>query len=240
MKFNKFFILTVFLLTILSFSAVNAQNDLQDDVTSFSHEDNQLKVDNADKISSGDYDKSVYVDADGDDKSSGSQSSPYASINKAISDVNASQKAVIYIKEGTYMGENNTDLSINLAHRQNGGSLTIIGNGKTIVNANGEGQFFKSISADSIVTLINITFINGKSDDGSAIYNSGELTIDGCVFANNYAIDEGTIYQAKENNLKIYVWDVFTEEEMVACQEKGVDAIITNYPELARKVYKGL
>ena len=73
MKFNKFFILTVFLLTILSFSAVSAQNDLQDDVTSFSHEDNQLKVDNDDKISSGDYDKSVYVDADGDDKSSGSQ-----------------------------------------------------------------------------------------------------------------------------------------------------------------------
>ena len=203
MKFNKIFILTIILLTILSLSAVSAQNDLQDDLTSFSYDDNQLKVDNDDKTSSGDYDKSVYVDADGDDKSSGSQSSPYASISKAISDVNASQKAVIYINEGTYMGENNTDLSINLAHKQNGGSLTIIGNGKTVVNANGEGQFFKSISADSIVTLINITFINGKADDGSAIYNSGELTIDGCVFANNYAIDEGTIYQAKENNLTI-------------------------------------
>lgn len=47
-----------------------------------------------------------------------------------------------------------------------------------------------------------------------------------------------TIEQAKENNLDIYVWDVFNEEEMLACKEMGVSAIITNYPELARKVYQ--
>lgn len=56
------------------------------------------------------------------------------------------------------------------------------------------------------------------------------------VYANLYLMD--TVEKAKENNLKIYVWDVFTEEEMKACEEIGVDAIITNYPELARNVYK--
>ena len=56
------------------------------------------------------------------------------------------------------------------------------------------------------------------------------------VYANLYLMD--TVEKAKENNLKIYVWDVFTEEEMLACRKLGVDAIITNYPELARNVYK--
>lgn len=58
------------------------------------------------------------------------------------------------------------------------------------------------------------------------------------VYANLYLMD--TVQKAKENNLKMYVWDVFTEEDMLSCKEKGVDAIITNYPELAKRVYEEL
>ena len=106
---------------------------------------------------------------------------------------------------GNFVGENNTDLSINLAHKNYNGSLTIVGQGsKTVIDANGTSQIFKSISADSIVTLMNITFINGKGNLGSAISNSGDLTIDGCTFENNSAVTYATVYQDDSNNLRIY------------------------------------
>ena len=73
------------------------------------------------------YDKTIYVNTTGDDSNSGSQTSPYATINKGISSVNASDNAVIYLSEGTFTGDNNTDLSINLAHKNYNGSLTFIG-----------------------------------------------------------------------------------------------------------------
>lgn len=214
MKINKIMILTIVLLAILSFGAVSAQDNLIDDVAgtdsddaiSVSPETTQLDSDSNDIAS--DNDQSLYVDNAGSDSAAGNQNSPYATINKAISEVNASQKATIYLGEGTFTGENNTDLSIALAHQTNGGSLTIIGkgNGKTIIDADYEAPIFKSISKDSIVTLINITFTHGKtSDDGAAICNSGFLTVDSCEFISNEAIPYGygIIYQKDANNLTI-------------------------------------
>ena len=193
--------LTAVLLVILSLGAVSAQeanNSLQLDSS-----DNFIL--NDDSTASVNNDKAVYVETDGDDTGSGSENSPYASINKAISSVNASDNAVIYLGNGNFVGENNTDLSIDLAHKNYNGSLTIIGQGsKTVIDANGTSQIFKSISADSIVTLMNITFINGKGKLGSAISNSGDLTIDGCTFENNSAITYATVYQDDSNNLRIY------------------------------------
>lgn len=207
MKINKIMFLTIVLLAILSLGAVSAQDDLMDNVASddaaISHETVQL--DSADTISSDDDTQSKYVETTGDDSSEGNQKSPYATINKAISEVNASQKAVIYLGEGTFSGENNTDLSIDLAHKQNGGSLTIIGkgDGKTIIDANYEAPIFKSISADSVVSLINITFIHGKNNVGSAITTSGDLTIDTCEFIKNEASAYAAVYQKEVNNLKV-------------------------------------
>uniref|UniRef100_UPI001C73DC5E hypothetical protein n=1 Tax=Methanobrevibacter oralis TaxID=66851 RepID=UPI001C73DC5E len=116
-------------------------------------------------------------------------------MNKGISSVNASDNAVIYLS---------ADLSINLAHKNYNGSLTIIGasNGQTILDGNDETCIFKSISADSIVTLINITFTHGKAKYGSAITTSGNLTIDNCTFDSNYATNLATIYTTGIN-LKI-------------------------------------
>ena len=211
MKFNKIMVLTIVLLAILSFGAVSAQDDLIDDVASadsddaisISPETNKLDSDSNDIAS--DNGQSLYVDDAGSDSAAGNQNSPYATINKAISEVNASQKATIYLGEGTFTGENNTDLTIALAHQTNGGSLTIIGkgNGKTIIDANYEAPIFKSISQDSIVTLINITFTHGKNSNGAAIANGGLLTIDNCEFISNEATSYGTIYQNAVNNLTI-------------------------------------
>lgn len=209
-------ILTIVLLAILSFSAVSAQesNDnithIDDSPISVSQDETlELNTENDDSLSinstSGSSEKNVYVETDGDDTGSGSEYSPYATINKAISSVNASDNAIIHLGSGSFVGENNTDLNINLAHKNYGGSLTFIGSseGDTIIDANHMGQIFKSISADSIVTLMNITFINGKANTGSAIVNSGDLTIDNCVFTNNSASAYAAVYQTTANNLKI-------------------------------------
>ena len=65
------------------------------------------------------YDKTIYVNTTGDDSNSGSQTSPYATINKGyFKSVNASDNAVIYLSKRTFTGGNNTDLNINLAHRK--------------------------------------------------------------------------------------------------------------------------
>lgn len=124
MKLNKMMLVSMLLLAILTLGAVSAQEDSSADV---------LAVDSAsshvldDGIS---YDKTIYVNTTGDDSNTGSQNSPYATINKGISSVNASDNAVIYLSKGTFTGDNNTDLSISLAHEKYGGSLTINWSGK--------------------------------------------------------------------------------------------------------------
>ena len=180
MKLNKIMLVSIILLTILSIGAVSAQDS-----------DNILSADD----SAGSI-KEIYVSDTGDDTGSGSQASPYATLNKSISEVNSSDNAVIHVGPGTYSGESNTNLQINLAHKNYNGSLTFIGdsNGGTIFDGDDSAPIFKSISADSIVTFINITFTHAKNDMGSAIRSSGDLTIDNCVFEENSVTNLGAIY----------------------------------------------
>ena len=190
----------IFLLAILTLGAVSAQEGSSADV---------LAVDSASSPVLGDgvsYDKTIYVNTTGDDSNSGSQTSPYATINKGISSVNASDNAVIYLSEGTFTGDNNTDLSINLAHKNYNGSLTFIGQGydKTFIDGEQMAPIFKSMSGDSIIVFKNIAFINGKSNTGGAITSNAVLTIDNCLFEDNYATGSngGAIYQ-RSNDFKV-------------------------------------
>ena len=48
--------------------------------------------------------------------------------------------------------------------------------------------------------------------------------------------DEKFIEKAKQNNLAVHVWTVNEEEEIRRFASQGVDAVITNYPDVARKV----
>ena len=200
MRLNKLMLVGIFLLAILTLGAVSAQEDSSADV---------LAVDGASSPVLGDgvsYDKMIYVNTTGDDLNSGSQTSPYATINKGISSVNASDNAVIYLSEGTFTGDNNTDLSINLAHKNYNGSLTFIGQGydKTFIDGEQMAPIFKSMSGDSIIVFKNIAFINGKSNTGGAITSNAVLTIDNCLFEDNYATGSngGAIYQ-RSNDFKV-------------------------------------
>lgn len=47
---------------------------------------------------------------------------------------------------------------------------------------------------------------------------------------------QGFIEKSKEKNLKLHVWTVDDESQIKRCIELGIDAIITNKPDVARKI----
>ena len=205
MKKDKIILVSIVLLALLSLGAVSAFDNSNNNESIYYDEILSADSSNDNILALANYNKTIYVNYTGDDSGAGSQASPYASLNKSISSINASDNAVIYLSAGRFSGENNTDLNINLAHKNYNGSLTIIGagDGQTILDGNYETCIFKSISADSIVTLINITFTHGKAEIGSVITNHGNLTIDNCIFDSNYATNLAAIYTWDENDLKI-------------------------------------
>ncbi len=99
---------------------------------------------------------------------------------------------------GTYIG-NSKEITINKA-------LTIKGvDGKATLNAKGLSRIF-NIKAKGVI-LENLNLINGKSDNGGAIYAKSRnsktycVKINKCVFKNNTAKRGGAIYSGA--NLKV-------------------------------------
>ncbi|MBZ9570083.1 Ig-like domain repeat protein [Methanobrevibacter sp. TMH8] len=102
---------------------------------------------------------------------------------------------IIELDEGTYTGNNNTNMTINK-------NITIQGNGPTgkiILDAQGLSRIF-IIDNNLDVIFINITFINGNSTNGGlyghggAIINMNQatkMTLIDCVFTNNTALGSG-------------------------------------------------
>ncbi|WP_067260195.1 right-handed parallel beta-helix repeat-containing protein [Methanobrevibacter cuticularis] len=113
------------------------------------------------------------------------------SINDAINAINPSTdlENTIILLEGTY----NTDEDINNNITLNG-NLRIVGNSspdKVIIDGRSLGYLF-NISPNSNVTFENITFKNGNSANGGAIYNNqGNVTISNSIFSNNKADADG-------------------------------------------------
>ncbi|WP_157078672.1 DUF11 domain-containing protein, partial [Methanobrevibacter filiformis] len=135
----------------------------------------------------------IHVATNGTDSASGDISAPKATINNAL---NASTNGdTIKLRNGVYTGlNNNTNLSITK-------NLTIAGEskGNVIIDAQGQSNHF-SIGSGANVTFINITFINGLSQNGGSIYSNGNsLNIVNSTFANNSANEGSAIYNAGEN-----------------------------------------
>ena len=80
-----------------------------------------------------------------------------------------------------YVYDNTGSISINKA-------ITINGNGH-ILDGNNEARIFDIYESD--VVLNDLTFVNGNSWRGGAIYNNAYLTINNCNFVDNYANDDG-------------------------------------------------
>ncbi len=98
---------------------------------------------------------------------------------------------IIELDEGTYTGNNNTNMTINK-------NITIQGKtkDKVILDAQGLSRIY-TIANNLNVTFINITFINANfTGSGGAIYNSNSgtiLTVINSTFKNNYANSGGAI-----------------------------------------------
>ena len=107
-------LISIVLLAFLSLGAVSAFDNSNDTIGNNIALDSSDKMLNADEsngniLASASYNKTIYVNYTGDDSGTGGQNSPYASLNKGISSVNASDNAVIYLSAGRFTGENNTN-----------------------------------------------------------------------------------------------------------------------------------
>ena len=163
--------------------------------------------------------KDIYVSDNGDDLNTGSIDSPYATIGKAIGDVNASDDATIHIGKGTFSSENDGDFSIDLNHRTYNGNLKFIGAGSDETVIDGQNAFrFASIGQNSNITFINLTFINFKASEGATLYSEGILTVDNCVFRDSYATgtNGGAIYSQADTS-QLYV----KNSQFISCSANG-------------------
>ncbi|MEA4956575.1 ATP-dependent RNA helicase DbpA [bioreactor metagenome] len=110
-------------------------------------------------------------------------------ISKALTD--SVPGDIIELDEGTYKGNNNTNMTINK-------NITIQGKtkDKVIIDAQGLSRIY-TIGTGYNVTFINITFINGNimGNNGGAILSNNannRLTIMSCTFVDNMAINTTT------------------------------------------------
>ena len=172
---NKFAILILLILFMVSISCVSAEDN----------DSSNILTDGA---------SDIYVSPSGNDANVGDMNNPVATINKAIN----STATNIHLSEGKFTGTGNNGLTIENK------TITIVGAGidKTIIDLN--GTQFMDIKSTSSVVLTNLTIINGYSNYGGAIYNDGNLTIQNCNFKNNSATSGGAIYSGTSANLDIY------------------------------------
>ena len=128
----------------------------------------------------------AYISPDGNDGlGDGSEKNPYNSLRYAIS--YTSNDSTIYLNEGSYIGENNRNISLDK-------SVTLIGKSKenTIIDCESSGRLF-TMNSNSSLTLINLTLKNGKlKDNGGLIFNEGgDITIKNCVLSNSQGYENG-------------------------------------------------
>ncbi|MBQ9025820.1 MAG: hypothetical protein IJ104_05525, partial [Methanobrevibacter sp.] len=122
-------------------------------------------------------DDMIYVSYDGDDNGDGSIENPYYNITRALDDVN-DEKNTILLKNGSY-----AQGQINITK-----SVTILGEGASVLDGNYESIIFNVNSSSADVNLINLTFINAYSDSfGAAVVNNANLYVENSVFINNSA-----------------------------------------------------
>jgi hypothetical protein len=75
-------------------------------------------------------------------------------------------------------------------------SLTIHTDRSVLIDASSSSRVF-DVAGSASVTIDNLWILNGSAKDGGAIYNSGTLTLNGCIFQGDAAGDQGgAVYNA--------------------------------------------
>ncbi|WP_321423205.1 PKD domain-containing protein [uncultured Methanobacterium sp.] len=131
--------------------------------------------------------RDAYVSPTGNDTSgTGTSSNPYATIQMGLNNVVSG--GTLHLMAGTYKGTGNYALDINR-------SVIIVGDDQTttIIDAAGLGNFCM-VRPGVILSITNLTIINGKAPNGGVIYNTGTISsISNCTFANNSANSGGGV-----------------------------------------------
>ena len=132
----------------------------------------------------------IYVSPHGNDSWNGqsatynstSKSGPKATIKNATKSL---QSGMVFVLIGTY---HETGITIN-------NEITIKGQSKTgtIIDGDKKGQIF-IIPKGSTVEIVDIRLINGNSDFGGAIKNSGKLTLTNTYLSKNTASSGGAVW----------------------------------------------
>lgn len=75
--------------------------------------------------------------------------------------------------------------------------------------------------------------------ESSWIYNFGEYTKTRnveCVHPRFNSLNEGSVAEIKSNSIRINTWTVNEEEDVERLYTLGIDAVITNFPDMAKRV----
>ena len=78
---------------------------------------------------------------------------------------------------------------------------------------------------------------------GDWIYNFGEYADKRaveCVHPHFITLNQASVSEIKSHNIRINTWTVNDEKEVERLYKLGVDAVITNYPDMAKNVIEGL
>ena len=179
MKKSKISILLLVMVMILAISAVSAADN--DDTS-----DSALQaVEEApvDEVSSEDVGALAATD-DADVLAADGEGTNFTSLQNKID----SSNTICYIMNDYTRtdGDDVVTISKDISIVSRGGNFKI--------DANNKGGIFK-INPGVSVFISGLTLVNGNSDYGAAIYNEGDLVVDGCtLYANNASEKGGAIY----------------------------------------------
>jgi hypothetical protein len=124
-----------------------------------------------------------YVDTSGSDKSNGSSSTPWKTIQKAADSVSAGD--VVIVRSGTYSGR----VSLNRSGSSSGGYITFRGEGSAIINGNGSKSAGITGNGVKYIRLENLEVKNWHRDgiafDGSSSNWNEHIEIINCTVTDN-------------------------------------------------------
>lgn len=135
-----------------------------------------------------------------DEEGCGSEDKPCNSIKYGISLINQTNSAII-VGNGTYTGENNTNLSL-----PNHSSLVSeSGFAKDVIIDCEHASVALNLENKLQVTVDGITILHGKNENGGAVYiaSSSEITLKGVSIANSSASNYGGAVYASNSTLKV-------------------------------------
>ncbi|WP_407415031.1 Ig-like domain repeat protein [Methanobrevibacter sp.] len=209
-------LISIALIFLLIIGAASAADTVSDDVASAAG-DEKLSIDQDDALATGEEVKS-FTDLRTDIENGGSEI-------KLEHDYKYNETVDILDDwhSGTWYGKNNTE-------RYTEGILinkdcTIDGQGHYIDGAN-VARIFK-VDTFRDVTLKNIEFRNGNASIGGAIYSSGKLTLENCIFINNTG---GSIYTLEEQSFVSVINDAASYNAQLENPTSALNSYYYNWP----------